>query len=365
MDKFKYIVRLRPVGSYFFGGEVTFGDGANQNYLVCSRILPQASALLGLMRYVILEEHNLLEKDDPEVRKSWPDLIGERSFSVEDPQGSYGVISSISPVFVEKRSSEANSDSELFTPCPMDYGYDVELVSERKISYSTGHCQPQCKITKIDCKTPTPFTFKDFHNHEYWISSNKDSGLLKASEIFQYDERVGITKNDGLADDEKAFFKQTMIRMAEGYNFLFTLVTSKDILVKFESGKEPVKYDRLSKIVDLGGNRSVFRMTIEPIGEVKDPVDVFKNKLQKDDRVLFLSDAYIPAELRDKFDFIWGESIDNRYVSDTHKWSKDNRSSLCHLLGRGSVVYHSNKNELKALRDGESKLKTVGLNIYV
>lgn len=363
MCKFKYIVRLRPVGSYFFGGEVTFGDGENQNYLVRSRILPQASALLGLMRYVILEEHNLLEKDDPEVRKSWPDLIGERSFSVEDPQGSYGVISSISPVFVEKRSSEANSDSELFTPCPMDYGYDVELVSERKISYSTGHCHPQCKITKVN--GGTPFTFKDFDNYESWISSKEDSGLLKASEIFQYDERVGITKNDGLADDEKAYFKQTMIRMAERYNFLFTLETSEDILVKYESGKEPVKMDRLSQVVYLGGNRSAFKMTIEPIGDRIDPVEKFSKTLYKDGRVLLLSDAFIPAEERDKFDFIWGESIDNRYVSDTHKWRKDNRSSLYHLLGRGSVIYHSNKNELDALRVVKSKLNTVGLNIYV
>lgn len=365
MGEFKYIVRLRPVGSYFFGGEVTFGDGANQNYLVCSRILPQASALLGLMRYVILEEHNLLEKDDPKVRESWPDLIGERAFSVEDPQDNYGVILSISPIFVEKRSDDANAEQEIFTPCPMDYGYDVELISERKISYSKGHSKPQCKITKIDCKTPTPFTFKDFHNYEYWVSSKKDSGLLKASEIFQYDECVGITKNTGLADDEKAYFKQTMIRMAERYNFLFSLVTSEDILVKSESGEEPVKMDRLSQIVYLGGNRSAFKMTIEPIGDGKDHIDVFKKKLQKDDRVLLLSDAFIPAEERDKFDFIWGESIDNRYVSDTHKWRKDNRSSLYHLLGRGSVIYHSNKNELEALRDGESKLKKVGLNIYV
>lgn len=363
MGEFKYIVRLRPVSSYFFGGEVTFGDGENQNYLVRSRILPQASALLGLMRYVILEEHSLLEKDDSEVRKFWPGLIGERSFSIEDPQDSYGVISSISPVFVEKRSGDTNPDSELFTPCPMDYGYDVELISERKVSYSAGCSQPQCKITKVN--GGTPFTFKDFDNYEFWISSKKDSGLLKASEIFQYDERVGITKNDGLADDEKAYFKQTMIRMAKRYNFLFSLETSEDILVKLESGKEPVKMDRLSQVVYLGGNRSAFNMTIEPIGDRKDPVEMFKETLHKDGRVLLLSDAFIPAEERDKFDFIWGESIDNRYVSETHKWSKGNRSSLYHLLGRGSVIYHSDNEVLEDLRNGKSKLKAVGLNIYV
>lgn len=58
---YKYIVRLTPVGSYFFGGETTFGDGKNQNYLVRSCILPQVSAVLGVLRYEILRRNNLLE----------------------------------------------------------------------------------------------------------------------------------------------------------------------------------------------------------------------------------------------------------------------------------------------------------------
>lgn len=70
---YKYIVRLTPVGSYFFGGETTFGDGKNQNYLVRSCILPQVSAVLGVLRYEILRRNNLLEtgaENDAEKKKN-------------------------------------------------------------------------------------------------------------------------------------------------------------------------------------------------------------------------------------------------------------------------------------------------------
>lgn len=36
-----YLVTLEPLGDYFFGGEVTFGDARTQNYLVRSNELPQ------------------------------------------------------------------------------------------------------------------------------------------------------------------------------------------------------------------------------------------------------------------------------------------------------------------------------------
>ena len=357
MSDYKYIVRLYPVGSYFFGGEVTFGDGETQNYLVRSRLLPQASALLGLMRYVILEQNNLLDKGDSKVRDRWPELIGKASFNIEDPQDRYGIISSISPVFVEKQGLEP----EFFTPCPLDYSYDVKVVSGSMVSYSSTCCHPLYLITKQG----DDFSWKDFKNYGYWASSRKESAMLEESSLFQYDERVGITKNGGSLDGKKAFFKQSLVRMAEGYNFIFTLATSKDILEGKEIGVSNVRTAGLDQIVYLGGNRSAFRMTVTRMEEEKDPVTLLSDALRKENRVLLLSDAYITAEERDGLDFIWGNCIDNRYVSDTHSWRKGNRSDLYHLLSRGSVIYHSDSKALKNFRESKSKLNNVGLNIFV
>ena len=40
------MVRLTPLGSYFFGGEITFGEEGKQNYYVKSSQLPQAASLI-------------------------------------------------------------------------------------------------------------------------------------------------------------------------------------------------------------------------------------------------------------------------------------------------------------------------------
>ena len=79
-----YIVRLTPINSYYFGGEITFGEGVAQNYYVKSNYLPQASSLLGVMRYEVLRQNNLLSYDknnlaitcmeciiDPEIEQSF------------------------------------------------------------------------------------------------------------------------------------------------------------------------------------------------------------------------------------------------------------------------------------------------------
>ena len=92
-----YLVEITPIGSYYFGGENTFNtsDKANKeapttNYLVRSRIYPQQTALLGLMRYVILLKNEALNK--PNSIKM--DLIGEKSFRGDEDNAplSWGTI---------------------------------------------------------------------------------------------------------------------------------------------------------------------------------------------------------------------------------------------------------------------------------
>ena len=56
----KYLIKLKPMGPYMFGGETTFGEGTKANYFARTNLLPQTSALLGVVRYEILRQNNLL-----------------------------------------------------------------------------------------------------------------------------------------------------------------------------------------------------------------------------------------------------------------------------------------------------------------
>ncbi len=350
-NTFKYMVRLTPVGSYFFGGETTFGNGKNQNYLVRSRRMPQVSAVLGVLRYEILRRKGLLETggaDDAEKKEQWPALIGN-SFNIESPASSYGLISGLSPVFIERKT-----DGVLFTPCPMDEGYDVTFDKTGIVSYSGNECHPQPVIVKsapaANGKSPEPFSFKDFDNWQKWAGTNGD--VLNENDIFRADDSVGITKNDGAR--EKAYFEQTQIRLDKNFRFCFMLTTS-----------EAFPPDGQSVLVYMGGNRSMFRLEMELVTESCDPVELFRKGLHRAGRLMLLGDAFLTAATRDGLDFIWGESVVNRYVADTHKWNGQRSGQLYHLLSRGSVIYNSDADALNRLDNDEDSLRKAGLNIFI
>ena len=186
----KYIIKLKPLTSYFFGGEVTFGDGSNQNYLVKSNVLPQASALLGLVRYEVLRCNGLLSYGSD--KKSEVDkLIGKNGFNLESPAEAYGAIKSISPIFI-------TDGTIYYTPMPMDFYHNVSFNSQNRCCYS----QDTPKSTPIIDK----FSWKTFETYKYWVGNN-DKKVVEFDDIFQFIDQVGITKNNANDNKEKAFFK--------------------------------------------------------------------------------------------------------------------------------------------------------------
>ena len=332
-----YIVRLTPIDSYFFGGEVTFGEGTNQNYLVESNLLPQVSTVLGVMRYVILRQENLLaakSQDDFERVKS---LIGEKGFCMDPKVTNYGVIKQISPVFVENYA-----DHKYYMPMPLDFGYDVR--SDEDFEFLTeafAYKKKGIEIEKFDCK--------NYDNYQYWID-NSGKEKLKESAIFKEVTQVGITKNNRRDDENDAFLKQKSYRMA--YGFCFTLSVSLDY-----------DLDVSDSFVFMGGNRSMFRMQIE-----KKNYD-FKttfSALKKDGRKLLLGDAFFTDKERESMPFCWGCAVANRYIitnySSSKKWDKPVKTEkLFKLLKRGGVVLADCEDEIPA----KEYLTNVGLNIFI
>lgn len=355
----RYLVRLTPIDAYFFGGEVTFGDNlATQNYRVRSNYLPQQSAVLGLMRYEILRQNGCLFENKPE-KEDVENLVGSKGFdpiqSQIQPQTSYGIIQCISPLFIENRR-----EKRFYTPLPLDYNINVTFDDTIKALYN-GREKPLPIIKKVveEKEEEEAFKSKTYDNYLFWCSpgvseANADSPFekIKVNEIFKETEQVGIQKQGG--DD--AFFKQTLIRLDDKYNFAFTVEVNGEL-----------KTDQ-SAIVPWGGNQSRFKIEIEKIDDSFDFCTYF-NLLKRPGRLLLLGDAFISDDVRDGIDFIWGNCIDNRYivreVKDGRSWGKPPKSKLFQLQSRGSVIYNKDIDGLKKEIENNNAYTAIGLNILI
>lgn len=98
---YRYMVRLKPIDCYYFGGETTLGEGKAQNYYVKSNRLPQVSALVGIIRYEILRQNGLLSYDPEQggMLKQVEQLVGPQGFSMGDGSNAFGIIRKLSPLF--------------------------------------------------------------------------------------------------------------------------------------------------------------------------------------------------------------------------------------------------------------------------
>jgi CRISPR type III-B/RAMP module-associated protein Cmr3 len=338
----KYIINLKPTAPYFFGGEVTFGEigvaESKQNYLVKSNLLPQASTLWGLVRYEILRQKNYLNythEQKEEVKK----LIGNTGFHLNRKIGvSYGVIQGISPIFLK------NAD-KYYTAMPLD-----EDMPCKKCECKEEGCE--CKGYQLKVNTDNPgksyysgkirdklvniegYDIKNYRNYRFWI--NNERNIIEAP--FSICEQIGITKNSTENSNKEGFFKQKLVALDDDFCFTFILEVSDD--AKLENV--------ISNPVYLGGNRSMFMMSLTLIDDKNKDLEPLFSNLKKKNRKLLLSDAYITKDNFDKFDFVWGNAIPFRHiitsVDNGHSWTTPKKTEvLYYLLSKGSVIYSSDE----------------------
>lgn len=342
----KYLVTLKPIGSYFFGGEVTLGDGTSQNYFVESNILPQASALLGLMRYEILRQHALLSYNpsDSKVKMKVDQLIGKSGFDLEIPNKQYGIIRNISPVFL-------TDNHKFYTAMPLDAGYPVQFNAKNRCSYFV--CDDESNVKDYEITNETVingFDCKTYDNYKYWCDPDGN----RFENPFSFSQQIGITKNGRNENESDAFYKQTLIRLNPSLSLAFT------VEIDDNSPLEETK-----TIIPLGGNRSMFFMNIS--STALDMATVF-SPLHIDGRILALGDAFLDKIDLAKCNFIWGENKPCRYMVNStdkkHSWKKPQKTTvLYHLLSRGSVIY-ADSSVLNDLQKA-SALNNLGLNIFI
>lgn len=341
-----YIVRMAPLDSYFLGGETTFGEGSEPNYYVVSNKLPQVSTLLGVIRYELLRQRGLLSYSDSQaemVKK----VIGDQGFNLETQSLSLGIIKKMSPLFLEKNGT-------FYTPMPLDYGIDAVAKTEDHVecSFSSACNFNYLSLPKYNCK--------NYSNYKYWISGDGNEKVL-GNDIFKMKEQIGILSQNR-DDDKNGFYKMQSIVLAKGYRFAFLLETSEDI--------ETVE----NRQVFMGGNRSMFNMSIESIENIEElknmkNIDGFCQKyfeaLHKDGRLLLLGDAYFSDKECDELPFFWAMRVINKYLLPRYtaqggmSWKRPNKTATYSLLGRGGVIYERETPKCN------KELQTVGLNVFI
>lgn len=338
-----YKVSLRPVGKFYFGNERTFGP-RNEFYFVRSNFLPQQTTLLGLLRYRLLEMRGWLTDNSghtngtPEAREG---LIGPKSFAHDDgsiPQP-FGVIQELSPVLIQL-------GDDLLLPGALNRSYELTNSSNAGESWWSLAGGQKMQLPVLD-----QFDYKDPVEEHFISTANKKS--LSYQEVFQKDEKVGITKKRDNQNDDDKFFKQVCWRFVDPRGAFTFFVRLEEKI-----GDELLTFVHGNPLVPMGGERLVFFNEIS-----KEPPNVglfalyskFSDRNPQRDQVILLNDSLVPPDIYRICDFAVSQTGNFRHIKTTNQTSnfseKPGKSKAFQLLERGSVLYPSPAPGIKALTD--------------
>lgn len=336
----RYKVTLTPIGNFFFGGEQTFDNGVRQSYFARSERMPQQTTLLGMVRYQLLKQAQLLSipfsSNDDRVSA----LVGSGSFNfANSAKQSFGRIVNISPVRLQHKG-------QILFPLSRSHGMETFL---------NGEVRTYCG--NIERKGMVEFgTFDEKTYSNYCSLIGEDGNIFDYDDLFLTNEQVGIIKdrNNG---DNKAFFKKEVLRFKDEEDaFVFFLSLEDDAELKDDK-------------VFMGAERSCFDMRVDSAGKEPDyPVEICEGT------ILITSPTYVPdmKTLGDYCLFLWSDSIGFRNLeqkeggklsSGTVSYKRS--SKLYTMLSAGSVLFYRS-DKLNVLKDllHIPNLEQIGYNQY-
>lgn len=308
----RYLVTLKPLEPFFFGGDRTFGTWGEEssNYLVHSRAFPQQTALLGMIRKEMLMQSGLLTK---KRRGEWIDdknqdkakaLVGDAKFLFNQEQD-FGMLKNISAVFLMKKGKKF-----------------IKKVNIDRYPYKEGFLENYNSKEDI---------------YDNFVSLDGDV-TLTFNDIFKPVEQIGIKKGGG----DNAFFKKTSYLLKD--DFSFALYIESD-------------FELTSSYIILGAETSTFKMQLTPTKEKLEYVD-------RNGYVTLLSDAYIDVPIKEHCTFAITSEISFRYLENEFKGQHRTfkKSKNIFLYEKGSVFIEPSQALMDSLNN--QNLQKVGLNIY-
>lgn len=376
-DSKPYLIKLRPLGNFFFGGEKNFGGMENESYLIESRLFPQQTTILGMLRMQILRAYDLL--DNPfsgnkiENKSLAESAIGKTGFQVNG-SSDFGVIKAVSPVFI------ADENEFFFVgPKDLDFNYIEEALGKHALVSPKKNQIEFAFLPKLD-----NYNAKDYYPPKF--ISNKNS-IKNKKDIFVARQQIGITKNAKHfphiskffkeKEADEGFFKQTCYQLGGDYSFAFLIWLEKN------AGEKLAAFLSKNDKIWMGGEKSAFRMEMksweEDISEIGPGM---ANPVKDRYKILLLSDAFVKPTIYKHCQFSFGENIEFRFLKSNlektdhyYRRTKNGggaddvlqRSSKYHLLERGSVFYLL-PDQLEAFRgemEAPDSFRKIGYNAFL
>lgn len=357
----KYQITLTPVDKFFFGGDMTFQVGNNEedefnsrfkSYIIQSSMFPQQTSLLGMLRFLILRNAGKsVFKDGKIVDKAKAkELIGGRSFMV-DNDNDFKTIKGLNHIRIRKTENGQTTDLE-YAPIFKEMNFDRASFG----SYNLHDiCIPLLTKDEYDAKKGTEVALTD--------------GVkpIKLDDVFVEDRRVGICRDirTGIVDDG-ALFKQISYRFNnKKANYCFVFDAEIEDSIPFESYS--------GQVVTVGGDNSQF-----VIGITRDVKT--NNSIKPYDKAIWLLSPTLltRAETRSAkfavtrlmpFRFLTDKE-DNREDDDRSYHilnSKLKRSQRFELYAPGSVFYFENEEQKQVFIsaiESKKEFRQIGYNEY-
>ncbi|MGB5976169.1 MAG: type III-B CRISPR module-associated Cmr3 family protein [Cyclobacteriaceae bacterium] len=373
MTEYNHLITLKPVEDYYFGGEKTFGQQAEDekdpdspgrarmagkretSYFAYSNEYPQQTALLGVLRFILLAQNDALPLSVPSNRKKANALIGQRSFDPEKNGQSFGAIKSLSPMMLQ-------GNGRFYRFGNAHESLPLSMKKEGQFVGAIGNVSQGLPVLSgFDPKEDYPRTV---------IALGGEEEAIPFTAIFKDRFQVGIEKKTGTDDRSEAFYEQQTYTLKGDFAFAF--------LAKVDTHTEGDEHVHLKDgTVTFGGEQKQFRLQVQPFDPKKENHRALADLLQPQSvpeladklyRVHLLSDALVSKEVYDYCRFAIAGTEDFRTV--THNFNKRMAHESSHkynLLQRGSMLYVEGselKDVIKELNDPED-LRNIGFNHYI
>lgn len=348
------LVLFTPLEPYTFGTDQTFTYSGTEktgkeSYLATSRVLPEQTTLLGVLRFLSLGKKGILKTDYSYKENELAEIcsaVGPESFSFQKTEQSFGCIHAISPLFLfreEKRSvlvpNPFHNTAGDNGYCPMKLGSPV-------------HCSEGCVALPL--------------SEQYNAKKGHAGGFLELDsmdihkDLFSFSTVTGNRKSFG-RDRDKGFYRRETVSLKDGYSFA--------VLADIDKGSLPD-----TSVAYMGLKRSAFRVTAHPAEDIfgdsasgDTPAEFLKNlvesRLDEGDVWYYaLSDLRLSEEWKPaSFSIIEEKNIRNIetvYTESTEARRRKRSCSQYNLAVAGSVFSYSKPELLE-----NKNLQTIGYNI--
>lgn len=361
----KYLITLKPLGKYFFGGDMTFQVGSDEkskfneafsSYIIASNKFPQQTSLLGMMRYLLLthspkifsrERNRIIDPTDA------IELIGKESFSVvtnHDCSNNFGQIKSLGPCFLK-------SSKEALLPVPKDYRFGITFGKDK--STSAYYNARALSLPRVD-----GYSAKEYYDVLY-IGLHSGT-VYKEDDIFQEDSRIGINKNYKGKSDTKGFYKQIFYHLKGDFHFAFVVDCDFDLKAC------------QNEIVSLGADGSRFSLSATMLGKTSLNLAYPEGALKEVTggcRVILLSDALLDTTDLASVRFSITDTLPFRFLCtnvETHNYNilgdAKRVNEKYYLYEKGSVFYLDDEvaaEKFGQLLSNKKEFYQVGYNYYI